>query len=495
MFISYDLSYIINSRVAATIMMVPRSFLYGSPPSVSSLSLNQNEKEEAVLKTGNPSTTERSGGTGISRKPPRISNAPPPEPSKPVVIPTRTRIGVQHRFRENFIEPRTSRKEDKSSHNSQLLPPSVAALLAITSIPKSKYHSKGRIDRQNVGRCEKYSRANSEALVHTLSNFSPQSWEVLLSPPNEPEPDDFSISSDRTWDPPSIRSLSNESMPSLEADMDSSSSISSSSVPETPFQRRPAANRRPKTLISSLSEDCFREHPLVLTLASENDGPGLELLVRSDDTKPDPSEIQAQAISKSLFRSNITASLRRLKSAAVSFSNFTAPITQRDDYLASSLLSMSPQLTDERRPLPSTNVPDPALRRYLNPTIMSPAELYFHQPRLSRHVYTASIQMQTVRRRTMQSQKATAPPIFTLSPLSLPSDEPYTTSFSRQREPRENSDFLRIIVLEMNMRKSGKLADNAPGKARIWLPPRQGPIRFEAEEDAGIPRRWISTVL
>jgi hypothetical protein len=45
-------------------------------------------------------------------------------------------------------------------------------------------------------------------------------------------------------------------------------------------------------------------------------------------------------------------------------------------------------------------------------------------------------------------------------------DEP-----TRQREPRENRDFLRVFVCEMNMRKSGKLSDEAVGHARLWLPP------------------------
>ena len=44
---------------------------------------------------------------------------------------------------------------------------------------------------------------------------------------------------------------------------------------------------------------------------------------------------------------------------------------------------------------------------------------------------------------------------------------------ARPREPRENSDFLRIVVLEMNMRRSGKLDGDLMGKARVWLPPRR----------------------
>ncbi|KAJ4512049.1 hypothetical protein HRR83_006001 [Exophiala dermatitidis] len=41
----------------------------------------------------------------------------------------------------------------------------------------------------------------------------------------------------------------------------------------------------------------------------------------------------------------------------------------------------------------------------------------------------------------------------------------------RPREPRENRDFLRIFVCEMNMRKAGKLSPDALGHAKLWLPP------------------------
>lgn len=76
---------------------------------------------------------------------------------------------------------------------------------------------------------------------------------------------------------------------------------------------------------------------------------------------------------------------------------------------------------------------------------------------------------------------------------------------ARQREPRENSDFLRMVVLEMNMRRSGKLRDDIPTRARIWLPPRKnGSQRFlsfgefpdvesesESESESTVPERWI----
>jgi len=72
----------------------------------------------------------------------------------------------------------------------------------------------------------------------------------------------------------------------------------------------------------------------------------------------------------------------------------------------------------------------------------------------------------------------------------------------RQREPRENGEFLRICVLEMNMRRAGKLEPETPGaggsggggggmmaartgRRAFWLPPRQ----MGRESTRG--RRWV----
>lgn len=64
------------------------------------------------------------------------------------------------------------------------------------------------------------------------------------------------------------------------------------------------------------------------------------------------------------------------------------------------------------------------------------------------------------------------------------------TGTVRQREPRENSDFLRVIVLEMNMRRMGKLDAKASGRARVWLPPRRHSAQVE-ESNGEVPVRWM----
>jgi hypothetical protein len=67
----------------------------------------------------------------------------------------------------------------------------------------------------------------------------------------------------------------------------------------------------------------------------------------------------------------------------------------------------------------------------------------------------------------------------------------------RQREPRENSDFLRVVVLEMNMRRVGKLDGKAAGRARVWLPPRRMSVMVEmvgGTAAAGPPVRGLAAV-
>jgi hypothetical protein len=57
---------------------------------------------------------------------------------------------------------------------------------------------------------------------------------------------------------------------------------------------------------------------------------------------------------------------------------------------------------------------------------------------------------------------------------------------------RENSDFIRIAVMEMAMRKKGKLDDQKPGRARWALPPRQSPTKPYEIGENGVPVRWIA---
>ena len=63
----------------------------------------------------------------------------------------------------------------------------------------------------------------------------------------------------------------------------------------------------------------------------------------------------------------------------------------------------------------------------------------------------------------------------------------------RQREMRENPDFIRIAVMEMAMRRQGKLDDQRPGRARWALPPRKTSANPYVIGEDGVPARWVAT--
>jgi len=449
------------------------------------------------------SVQDRSGNKKAGKKekvtssamPPKMFTPTPPTPSRPVVIPTRSGTGGWKKSRESVL--REQSQSVQVPHDTSSTPPSMAALLAMTSQSEPDLQRQREVRRGSSSLASRrISNARQrDAPRRALSSSSPQSWDMLLSPPEESEPESGSFESDTTLAPSSsIRSHSTESMPSLETDNESLSSASNPATPGLFMGHRSGSDRRQKSLSTSVGEDCALDHPLLprpprKTLEEDSSEEPTDLL------SPRPSPLSK---SRSYFKSNLTASFRKIRSAAQSFSAFTAPPTQREDYLARTLLSMDSHFSDERRPLPSTDPPDPALRRYLNPLTFSPAELHFHSeesPQVTRPSCTASIQLQTYHRRNRGSDKASSPPVFSSAQqkaLDAVDGLPQASS-PRQREPRENSDFLRVIVLEMNMRKKGKLGDASPGRARLWLPARQPGKMVEEMAGEGVktPARWV----
>ena len=472
--------------------MVPRAYRYNSPPSDTSTKYNHEAKSLV------------SGVERLSRKDKAANPAKPPEmltpqsTTKPVVIPTKTRSGTRRKSRESMSNDRI-RKDVTNSHDSSSTASSVAALLAMTSLPESRYHPRSGIERKtpfHVGSGKQESK-HRDIPRRALSSSSPQSWGILLSPPEGAESESCSFESDTTLGPlSSIRSMSSDSMPSLGTDTESLHSNGDPATPELAIGSRGGGERRQKSIAASKGEDCILDHPL---------------LPRTERTKLEEgshegyldelsSECTDVARTRSSFKSNLTASFRRIRSAAHSFSTFTVPAVLSDDYLSRSLLSISPQFTDERRPMPSGDTPDPALRRYLNPITISPSEFHHHlesESSLSLQPdCKASVQLQTYRRKKGGSEKASSPPVFTSQQQELDAAEGVPlVSLPRQREPRENSNFLRVIVLEMNMRKAGKLSDASPAKAKLWLPARQTGKNGVEDEDRRsernrIPQRW-----
>ncbi|KAF3277354.1 hypothetical protein TWF970_005275 [Orbilia oligospora] len=284
------------------------------------------------------------------------------------------------------------------------------------------------------------SDALDEKLSLPITRSNSQTFlNVLLSPPDLS--DDYSVAISPPRSALSIRSLSTESIPSLANDDEGTFSWGAPVTP-SPLRRSSKLN---KTF--SPPEECILDHPL---LAAESQEP-------SSDEDVDPASLYTEQEKKLgafrlSFKSNLTASLRVLRSAARTFTSLSTPLTQPDDFLTRSILSISPQYnTDEKRPK-FNDVPTPALRRYLNPSPKTfSRELGQFTDR--NESVSASIQLETYKHTI----------------ITPPPEVPVT----RNREVRENSDFLRVIVLEMNMRRQGKLSDTSQGKARFVLPPRQ----------------------
>ena len=474
--------------------MVPRAYLYKSSSSTTSPKTRDTEKMPASVVERVP-RKDKAANTAVPTK-----MLTPQSTTKPVVIPTKTRNGSRRKSRESTTRDQT-RKDVSSPHNTSSTPSSVAALLAMTSSPKSVYHpgleENWRKESLRGGIARK-DRERKEISRRTISASSPRSWGLLLSPPEDAEPESRSFESDATLNAlSSLRSLSSESMPSLGTDTESLQSVGDPVTPELVISNRIGSDRRQKSISASRGEECAFNHPLLPQVAGMDteDEPNQDCL---DELSP--QRIHTARI-RSSFKSNLTASFRSIRSAAQSFSTFAVPTVPPDDFLSRSLLSISPQFTDERRPLPSDVTPDPALRRYLNPIVLSPSDLYHHLERESpshlRSDCKASIQLQTYRRKKGGSEKASSPPIFISQQQALDAaDGVPHVSLPRQREPRENSNFLRIIVLEMNMRKVGKLSDASPGRARLWLPARESgktasEVEGERQERKGsTPKRW-----
>ncbi|CAI4219110.1 unnamed protein product [Parascedosporium putredinis] len=190
---------------------------------------------------------------------------------------------------------------------------------------------------------------------------------------------------------------------------------------------------------------------------------------------------------KSAFKSNLTASLRAIRSAAKSFSSLALVSIPPDDFLTRSILTIDPKVpyTDERRPPSST-------RSFAASIQMQTYKVQRSQAPMSSETPSTSLSRSAQANTSSSSASSSSSQSYTPQPQS-----PNQTSFSyppgvmRQREMRENSDFIRIAVLEMAMRKRGKLDDQRPGRARWALPPRK-PITkpYDIRSD-GVPTRWV----
>ncbi|PLB42057.1 uncharacterized protein BDW47DRAFT_97781 [Aspergillus candidus] len=475
-------------------MMVPRAFLFTSVPSPKSHSQHGRSKP-----TMNPESARLTADVDRSDQ----ETLQPPH-ADPVVIPPKRSLRLTPSVQRDADRHPKPPRRSFTTRGDRPVPPSVASILEATAIPVPRRSWTARESRKLPrDHVQDFSRFLMDGVGarddHLLEGTGNSTLDLLLSPPEDNDKGPAGNEDDSEALSFSGRSTSSESMPSLDHDVDTPSSFSTLL---TPHSQRSHSERRYRR--TSRGESCAFDHPLLETEIQDS-GAGDEVY---DTTLSEPAVAKSPTSLRpprsfpglGSFRSNLTASLRAIKSAAQTMSRFTTPASPPDDFLPQSLFTINPEMTDDRRPPPMNEPPSPALRRYLNPVTISPAEMYAYQDypheTLDSRNCPVSVQMQTYHRTRKRGSRK--------SGFHLPGDgrdqrylpfNPESLPVCRQREPRENSNFLRVIVLEMNMRRCGKLRDDIPTRARVWLPPRQqhrtAYSDYEYEEESAIPSRWV----
>ncbi|KAL5002144.1 hypothetical protein BDV10DRAFT_158427 [Aspergillus recurvatus] len=483
-------------------MMVPRSFLFSSVPSPKRLVVAHSSVDMSLRQD------ELALGIAPETQPMNMHTSPVVIPPKRGHRPTPAQTQSTRKDQRTPKRTRMTRQSSSSTLGDRPLPTAVASILEATAIPVPR-RSRAVQESRKLPRgnhVQDFSKLLMDGLDdQSLYGTGNSTLDILLSPPEETDKSFVSSDCDSETFSYSAPSISAESVPSLDTDVDTPSSLS---MPFTPSsQRSPSEKIRRRS--PPKCENCASNHPLLDTDSDSEDEHTITSHQSSPlDSTPSKTLVNPRSFVRlGSFKSNLTASLRAIKSAAQSVSNFASPSLQPDDFLTRSLFTITPEMTDDRRPPPMNEPPPPALRRYLNPIMVSPAEMYSfqdqpHESFDSRNC-PISVQMQTYHRSGSRGSRNGGFQFSSSKKRSrqLSPFDPEMPPMSRQREPRENSDFLRMVVLEMNMRRRGKLRDDIPTRAKVWLPPRKGsqarfvPYGYDYEEEdeleSEIPARWI----
>lgn len=500
-------------------MMVPRA--YAAAPFGSSPPPEFDEKQKSVRQTRPKEIPRRKKSSHLSSSPPR-TRSPSSFDSNPSTSPTpasstRPRLQPARPAATTTLQNETSRP--KPIRQPLRRRQSAQDILAATAIPiRRKPRQNPRQRLPNGDHVVDFSRlllddvkpGSNGSLSNSLGN--PQ-FDALFGHIDELVEDEMIVGSNGLdAGILTTRSISTESIMSLASPDDFSSADNETSSPSV---ARWNSDRKVRQL--AVSENCEEEHPL-MHLEREEPAPPLSIT-------PPPRKLTPRERKPSAFTSSLTASLKAIKSAAQSVSNYaSAASIQPDDFFSHSIFDIQPSMTDDRRPPPLNEPPSPAMRRYLNPDYSShpdsPAQLHFwldhrsasgtsqsHQSKSSDAItpFKPKIKKKYLKGESKSSSDssrrpplvplatcippavrtahASSPPIW-LAPDGTPSNRHTATHSTgssneagaafgglKQREPRENRDFLRVLVCEMEMRRHGKLDEAAEGRARLWLPP------------------------
>ena len=500
-----------TSEDVVKMLVAPRSslFRYGASPPKEVF--DEKNGRRTVRKDSLPRQEKRAPTVAVTRprSPVRIQSEPVVVKPKAVAVPVPERSSAggptsMPTMKSRPVNGNRRKKSMPENHRSDSMPPAVAALLAVTTIPRPRPNQFRRrsSDKRRVSIDELVNEWKTDETLKPSLSSSP-SLSVLLEDADELEEQITTGSSSATeTEYLHSRSTSSDSIPSLSADDKSVLSLTAPSTPPSLRSRRSNSNLKKKEIPRSLpaGQDCALDHPLVPLPISDTDDDLFLPTPVSRATTPKP---------RSSFTSNLTTSLQALKSKAISsiFSFASGPPSTPSSRAVVSPLSdemlwshpfLFPRFSPEVRPN-NEGLPTKAQRRYMNPVPLTfeeqeaPFQQALHAPYLSEannpHINpdVPTIQMQTYNRgrRKGRSGKQTG----ALDPNSEAGRALQAAAGVRQREPRENSDFLRVVVLEMNMRREGKIE---MGRAKIWLPPRQPSPGLEERRAGRVPSRWVA---
>lgn len=467
---------------------------------------------------------EESTGSDIpsSNKPgraqPSANASALPHRSRPVAVPTKS-TKTQRESRQSVRSPAAdspSSAPSSSQRDPASMSPSARRILAATMIPRKNNFPRPRNPRPSQRRIsidelvEEWKQMDE---VESASLGTSPSMDLLLSPPDHSPAQSAEESEDRREESPPSRSASNESMPSLELDQQSIQSSITPSTPAASVRGSLRSRGRPRGKSSPRSLNTALDHPLVPTspVMENSDVAGALVTVSRQRQNPRPHEPSPRKPSQprrqspsssSSFKSNLTASLSRLRNVGRSFSNFAAPSFPPDDHLSRALFGEPIPYGPEMRPQPLSSPPSAELRRYLNPHAFQPYDFHLHTTHMEQ------IDLEAAAARAADDPRSPfAPADVTAIPLEQYKGKPkqqlasdtagdgrLQTEARRQRhrrEPRENPEFLRICVLETQMRRAGKMEGPAGmggmGRKGWWLPPRKvdGTANGEADGTDG----------
>ncbi|KAJ4304262.1 hypothetical protein N0V88_001875 [Collariella sp. IMI 366227] len=329
-------------------------------------------------------------------------------PSTPVQIPKRSKSKdtahpqKQHRGHGDRRATSLSRRP-RDVHSRDAIPPSVAALLAVTSIPPPKAaRSMRQTKTEKRMTVESIIERAQESEKQLSLKLSKGPMDILMTAPEDLEIDDVSVCDSVPESVTSTQTVPMESMPSLSNSFATDTSFESLQTP--PRRRKLQPTRRSLEPVSSPPGEP-EVHPLSSPIIAVED---LDFGVFGDKEEQPGKKTSPFKPFKTAFKSNLTASLRALRQAARSFSNLNFSSIPPEDFLTRSLLTIDPQVpyTDERRPPPLEEEPTAALRRYLNPTSLGKPQSVGSGPAL--RTFTASIQLQTYKVHRARGAASTA---------------------------------------------------------------------------------------